>query len=222
MGQTQLLQECNVSSTGEAEVLDVVAARWEDSGVGPEVSAPLPTRVLPRRPSAAERERVVRRLRRSRADERLSLDTFAARVELAYRTESHAELDELLADVPGDGPIARGALAAVGWVSWSTTRVRAAWRQPRTPRLVLPLQRSVVIGRSRRCACVLGDPTVSRKHARIRRRDGAWWLSDLGSMNGTYVNGARIVDDVEVRPGDEVAFGSALYRLAPASPPHSR
>jgi hypothetical protein len=165
---------------------------------------------------------VIRELRRSWADERLSLDTFAARVELAYRAESRAELGQLVADVRGESTIAGAVLDAVRWLSWSAARVRSAWRQPRTPRLALPFGGSVVIGRSRRCACVLGDPSVSRKHAVIRYRDGAWWLSDLGSMNGTYVNGARIVDDVEVRPGDEVGFGAAAYTLAPVARPRDR
>ena len=171
----------------------------------------------PPRPSAAERERIVRLLRRSRADERLSLDTFAARVELAYTAGSSAELGQLVADVRREGTLARTFLDAVAWLSWTAARIRTAWRQPRTPRLVLPAEGSVVVGRSRRCACVLGDPTVSRRHARIDHSDGAWWLRDLGSMNGTYVNGARIVDDVEIRPGDEVGFGAAAYTLAPAA-----
>jgi hypothetical protein len=185
--------------------------------VGREGSAPLLTRMSRPRPSAAERERVVRRLRRGREDDRLSLDTFAARVDLAYRTESRAELGELVADV-GDGSTITGAvLDAVRWLSWSAARVRSAWRQPRLPRLVLPRSDSVVVGRSRACGCILSDASVSRRHAVIRHSDGAWWLRDLGSMNGTYVNGSRILDDVEVRPGDEVGFGAASYRLAPVS-----
>jgi FHA domain/Domain of unknown function (DUF1707) len=202
--------------------LDARGTRWKDVDVGREAVASLPPRASARRPSAAERERVVRRLQRSCADERLSLDTFAARVEVAYTTESRAELGQLVADVRGDGAVTTAVLDAVGWLSWSAARVRSAWRQPRTPRLALPLNGSVVVGRSRRCACIIGDQSVSRRHAVIRREDGAWRLRDLGSMNGTYVNGARIVDDVEVRPGDEVGFGSALYRLAPASAPHFR
>jgi hypothetical protein len=161
-------------------------------------------------------------LRRSREEERLSLDTFAARVEVAYSTESRAELGQLVADLRGDGAVATAVLDAVAWLSWSTALVHSAWRRPRMPRLVLPLHGSVVVGRSRLCACVVGDPSVSRRHAVIRHEHGSWWLRDLGSMNGTYVNGARIVDDVEVHPGDEIGFGSAQYRLAPASAPQLR
>jgi FHA domain/Domain of unknown function (DUF1707) len=197
--------------------MDAARARWKDAGVGRQGSASLPTRVLRPRPSSAERERVVRRLRRGCEDDRLSLDTFAARVELAYRTESSAELGELVADVPGESRVGTVLLDAVRWLSWAAASVRSAWRQPRTPRLVLPLGGSVVVGRSRDCACILSDASVSRRHAVIRWSGDSWWLSDLGSTNGTYVNGSRIVEDVEVRPGDEVGFGGALFRLAPAS-----
>ena len=197
--------------------MDAGGRGWKDAGVGREGSAPLPTRVSPPRPSAAERERVVRQLRQGRGEERLSLDTFAARVELAYRAETSAELSDLVADVRGETTIAGVFLDAVRWLSWSAGRVRTAWRQPRIPRLVLPLGGSVLVGRSRACGCVLGDPSVSRKHALISHGVGGWSLRDLGSMNGTYVNGSRIVDEIEVRPGDEVWFGAAVYRLASAA-----
>ena len=197
--------------------MDGGAASWKDLGVAREGSTPPAAGGSAPRPSAADRERVVRRLRRGREDDRLSLDTFADRVDVAYRTTSRAELGELVADVGGESTIATALLDAVRWMSSSAARMQVAWRQPRTPRLVLPDRGTVLIGRSRACACILSDPSVSRKHAVIRCVDGAWWLSDLGSMNGTYVNGARILDAVEVRPGDEVAFGAAVYRLAPVS-----
>jgi FHA domain/Domain of unknown function (DUF1707) len=185
--------------------------------VGQQAPTPLAARVPAPRPSAADREWVIRRLRSSCEDERLSLDTFAARVELAYAAQSQAELGELLVDLRRDHGLARAVLDAAAWLSWWTARLRGAWRQPRTPQLVLPLRESVVLGRSRACGCILCDSTVSRRHASIRHDDGAWWLRDLGSTNGTYVNGWRIVDEVEVRPGDEVSFGAATYRLAPAA-----
>ncbi len=186
-------------------------------GVGHEAPPPLTARVSAPRPSAADREWVIRRLRSNCEEERLSLDTFAARVELAYATQSRAELADLLADLPGHHAVARTILNSVAWLSWWTARLQATWRQPRMPRLVLPLRESVILGRSRDCDCILGDPTVSRRHALLRYSDGTWWLHDLGSANGTYVNGWRVVDDLEVRPGDEVSFGVATFRLALAS-----
>jgi hypothetical protein len=174
-------------------------------------AAPTPP---PQRVSAAERERVIERLRAGRESDRLSLETFADRVELAYAVQHREQLAELVADLPEHGRGARAVLTAVTAVSRWTAELEAAWRHARLPRLVLPLGDSAVIGRSRDCDCVLGDPTVSRRHALLRRRDSRWWLTDLGSLNGTWVNGRRAVDEFEVRPGDEVCFGESMFRLA--------
>jgi pSer/pThr/pTyr-binding forkhead associated (FHA) protein len=63
-----------------------------------------------------------------------------------------------------------------------------------------------MIGRADSCNLVIDSPTVSRRHAELRLYNGDWLLSDLGSANGTWVNGWR-VDQVVLRPGDEVRLG---------------
>jgi Protein of unknown function (DUF3662)/FHA domain len=70
----------------------------------------------------------------------------------------------------------------------------------------------VVIGRLSTCDIPLGDPQVSRRHAEVRRDSEGFSIVDLGSTNGTAVNGApvrerRLVD------GDEVRIGSATIRF---------
>jgi pSer/pThr/pTyr-binding forkhead associated (FHA) protein len=60
---------------------------------------------------------------------------------------------------------------------------------------------------------VLADETVSRRHALLRRAGDSWLLVDLNSTNGTRLNGWRLVEEIEVRAGDRVSFGSARYRL---------
>jgi FHA domain-containing protein/uncharacterized protein DUF1707 len=177
----------------------------------------VPTPTLSR-PSAAEREQVIAQLRAARVSERLSLDTFAARVELAYSATNREQLSGLLADLRAQSSLERAVAAGVTTVSrWAAT-IEWAWRSARLPQLALPAQAYAVIGRSRDCDCVLGDATVSRRHARIHYADGRWSLADLGSLNGTWLNGRRVVDEVEVQPGDEVAFGDAGFRLAPPAP----
>ena len=52
----------------------------------------------------------------------------------------------------------------------------------------------------------LDDVTVSRRHAEIRREDGRFFVKDLGSLNGTYVNLQR-VEEAELADGDEVQIG---------------
>ncbi len=61
------------------------------------------------------------------------------------------------------------------------------------------------------------DATVSRRHALIERRWGRWSVRDLGSTNGTYVNGRRVgATSITLRRGDELRFGSARFGLVRA------
>jgi hypothetical protein len=66
------------------------------------------------------------------------------------------------------------------------------------------------IGRSRQCDVVLDDANVSREHAEIRPRGGAWVLTDLGSTNGSSVNGRRIDRPEVIKPGDELEIGTSI------------
>ncbi len=66
------------------------------------------------------------------------------------------------------------------------------------------------IGRSPECGIFLDDVTVSRKHAVVVRDGERWRLEDQGSLNGTFVNRAR-VDAAELNDGDELQIGK--YRL---------
>jgi pSer/pThr/pTyr-binding forkhead associated (FHA) protein len=66
--------------------------------------------------------------------------------------------------------------------------------------------RPLVLGRAPWCNLVLPEPTVSRRHAELRRDGAAWTIVDLGSRNGTWVNGWR-VDRAAVRRGDRVHLG---------------
>src|SRR5579859_7078906 len=68
------------------------------------------------------------------------------------------------------------------------------------------------IGRSPDCDLPLGDITVSWHHAELRHDRQAWVLMDLGSKNGTRVNGWRVESGFTVRAGDWVSFGRAAFR----------
>jgi hypothetical protein len=67
----------------------------------------------------------------------------------------------------------------------------------------------VTIGRRPDSTLQLGDPNVSRNHAEIRPHGNGWVLVDLGSTNGSRVNGAR-VGSHELREGDELMFGNTV------------
>jgi hypothetical protein len=66
------------------------------------------------------------------------------------------------------------------------------------------------IGRSPDCGIFLDDVTVSRKHAVVSERDGAFHVEDQGSLNGTFVNRKR-VESAQLEDGDELQIGK--YRL---------
>jgi FHA domain-containing protein/uncharacterized protein DUF1707 len=151
-------------------------------------------------------------LRDGSVEGRLSVDTFSERIERTYGARSRGELDALVADLRPPGPVRRAMMRAVAWFSSLDRDLRTAWRRPHVPVLGLP-EGSVTLGRSRSCDCVLAEPSVSRRHAELRREGARWLIRDLGSRNGTRVNGVRILDEAEVGPGDRVSFGDARFRL---------
>lgn len=71
-----------------------------------------------------------------------------------------------------------------------------------------PLQDSPVsIGRASDCSIPIKDRYLSRRHAEIISVNGSWLLKDLGSVNGTYLNGARVERDTPLRAGDRIRLG---------------
>ena len=68
-------------------------------------------------------------------------------------------------------------------------------------------QRNVVLGRSRDCDIQLADSNVSRRHAELRQEGASYWIIDLGSTNGTEVNGKR-VKRAKLSDGDTIVLGS--------------
>jgi len=78
-----------------------------------------------------------------------------------------------------------------------------------------------VIGRSPLSDVVLtGDAQVSRTHAVLERIADRWIVRDVGSRNGTYVNGQLVRDPVRLQPGDELRIGKSLLVLKAQRPAH--
>lgn len=67
-----------------------------------------------------------------------------------------------------------------------------------------------VMGRDPRCHVTIPDSSVSGRHARIYHSDGEWYVEDLGSTNGTYVNDRALSHPVVLRPGDKVSVGRSV------------
>ncbi len=66
------------------------------------------------------------------------------------------------------------------------------------------------IGRLPECEIQLNSNMVSRKHARVIRQESGFAIEDLGSGNGTFLNGQRIEGTVKLKPGDRIKFGPIL------------
>src|SRR4051794_414234 len=68
------------------------------------------------------------------------------------------------------------------------------------------------LGRHPNNSIQLLDKIVSKEHCILEQRDGGFILRDLGSLNGTYVNGERVRGEMPLRHGDEIALGSTRAR----------
>lgn len=77
----------------------------------------------------------------------------------------------------------------------------------------LELKDELTIGRSNKCNIVLGDSYVSQVHARVFQRGDAYVVEDLGSTNGTYLNGKRLLAPAEVQRGDRIKMGKTVLEL---------
>ncbi len=164
--------------------------------------------------AGAVRDRLAGVLKAAFADGLLSEQTLAHRL--------NAIFDQRLVDpygVVGDLSLRSDrrqrslpALAATiaGAYRDATSQRTKATRAP----LVLALdwlhgESELVIGRDPGCAVVLADHSVSREHARLTFRAGAWIIQDLNSTNGTIVNGEQ-VGRSQLHPGDRVQLGDQL------------
>ena len=77
----------------------------------------------------------------------------------------------------------------------------------------IQLNGTLQVGRAEACQIRLPDTYASSFHARIYSRDGSWYIEDLGSTNGTYLNQRRITAPAELRAGDKVKIGKTTLDL---------
>lgn len=68
----------------------------------------------------------------------------------------------------------------------------------------------IIIGRDPNVDLTIPSPAVSRRHARLIRQGEGYLLEDLGSSNGTYLNGERLLEQRELKTGDQIRFGQAV------------
>lgn len=82
-------------------------------------------------------------------------------------------------------------------------------------RLVIKGETSVVLGRDDSCDVVLSHPIISRRHARIYKSGNVYYIEDLGSTNGTIVNGTLITGPQKLVPGDTIYIGPIKLDFTP-------
>jgi hypothetical protein len=148
------------------------------------------------RASDSDRARAVALLRARVVEGYLSFETFEYRLGLALGARTVAQLRSLVSD-----------LARVRRPLWR----RVARREP-VAAVALPASGTIVVGRSRGCDVVVGEPTVSRRHVELRAIDGGWIAVDLASTNGTWLLGRR-VGRARVVAGDELTLGDCAVVL---------
>lgn len=85
----------------------------------------------------------------------------------------------------------------------------------------LPASGVIVIGRAATSDVPIYDPTISRRHAEVSLENGGVQVRDLGSSNGTFLNGSRIEEAVAV-DGDVIAFGKVAFHVKSVTPPKAR
>jgi len=74
-----------------------------------------------------------------------------------------------------------------------------------------PLEDNVFLGRGNDNEIVIKDPYISKKHLRIVKDEDEFFLEDLKSANGTYVNGDRVMDVVKLNNGDRISVGQVEF-----------
>lgn len=118
--------------------------------------------------------------------------------------------------------IALALYAFLGWALWQLwrqLRQSALQSAPSIPALTLILQNSqpeppfrsekpeVIIGRQPGCDLRLQQGAISARHARLSYHDGQWWVEDLQSKNGTFLNDVRLEAPLVIASGDVLRCG---------------
>jgi FHA domain/Domain of unknown function (DUF1707) len=151
------------------------------------------------RPTDRRRDRTVTALGDGYAAGCIGTETFELRLDAAHEARTLRELRRLTRDLP-----------VGGWLDRAREAIAARRERDDAPVVhIAPPPDGPgpwILGRSVSCPLVLDDDTVSRRHAQLRRTEAGWEILDLGSLNGTWVNGWR-VERATLHAGDVVQLG---------------
>lgn len=110
-------------------------------------------------------------------------------------------------DVASAAPTRRGAVGRASLV------VMQAPPELFKPGERIPVEGVASIGRDSDNQVVVPDKTVSGRHAAVAFREGRWWVEDLGSTNGTWVNDQQVGSARPLEPGDVIQVGRIAFQL---------
>jgi len=113
------------------------------------------------------------------------------------------------------------------WLIWSDLRAQSRLiSNQQVPELALTVfwlsgketlhfsRTPITLGRNLDCECRIDDQTVSNRHAQISFHHNQWWLEDLGSTNGTLLNGQPLTEAVVLIGGDQMQCGQVSMEVA--------
>ena len=127
------------------------------------------------------------------------------------RDEGYGFLGQVVVSLETDPALGPGQCAVTGEIK-ADPDGRVGTLVTAEGRRIPVADRPIVIGRLSSCDIPLGDPQVSRRHAEVRRDPEGFTVFDLGSTNGTVVNGSP-VRERRLADGDELRIGSATIRF---------
>jgi len=108
---------------------------------------------------------------------------------------------------PAPSPTAKPA-----WGSKGGSRLRIV--EPASTRgQTYDLNDELTLGRAAGCQVTIDDTFVSQLHARLFRRDSQYFVEDLGSTNGTYLNRKKVAAPIAIRKGDRLQVGKTVLEL---------
>lgn len=133
---------------------------------------------------------------------------------------------EITTDRAPKGSTTSSTAAAVMYPDSAGTRRRPLRRDKRNPDPILkvlepidqlgqlhPMLAEMTLGRAPGCAIILTDTFASQLHARVFERDGTWFVEDLGSTNGTWINRTRVHGPAKLSVGDRLKVGDTILEV---------
>ena len=81
------------------------------------------------------------------------------------------------------------------------------------PGSIIPIREEITIGRRDNNSIILADPFVSGSHAKAYVKNNEFYLEDINSTNGTFINGNRIVGKIKLKVKDEIRLGSTILKV---------